>query len=127
MTKKKTKQEPKAEPKRKRPAALSEERTHRLRKDQLLKYRVLEAETRAAIAEQAQAQQTLDLLISGQPEIQRAINVLAERASEAKSRLDEYRAYMARLGELLGLNMADVAIDDETGLVREIPKSEPTS
>lgn len=111
--------------KKKRRAALSEERGFKLTKTQVLKYRALEAEVRAAKAEQAQAQGALDTLISEQPEIQNAINRLAAQAKATNEALGEYREYMTHLGELLGVNMADVAIDDVTGRVTEYPQDKP--
>ncbi len=117
--------QPKKAATKKRFAALSEERTHRLRKDQLFKYRTLEAEVRAAQAEYQMADLQYQVLVNSRPDIVRAQTAKKAAQEHFRKMRDEYRHYMDELGKMLGLDMAKVAIDDTTGLVREIPASSP--
>ena len=111
----------KAAPRKKRSAALSEERTHRLRRDQLQRYRMLEAEARAAQAEYQMADLQYQVLINGRPEIVSAQTNKKAAQQRFRAVRDEYVEYINELGLMLGLDMKNVAIDDTTGLVREIP------
>ena len=106
---------------KKRPAALSEERTPKLTKVQLLKWRMLEAEARAAKAELETARVTLTFLVSKYPEIVSAQKSADAFRKEYGERKRAYNEYMTSLGESLGLDIRNVAIDEETGLVRELP------
>lgn len=110
---------------KKRMAALSEERTHRLRKDQLQRYRMLEAEVRAAQAEYQMADMQYQVLVNGRPEIVSAQTNKKAAQQRFRAVREEYLKYMHELGEMLGMNMKNVAIDDTTGLVREIPTGSP--
>jgi len=125
----------KAAPKKKRAAALTEHGTHKLTRPQLQKWRMLDAEMRAAAAEaekiEAQLvthQKLLEEVILKYKEVahanQRVVNALhavAAARQEFKARRDAHYEYVQHLGGLLGVKMADCAIDPETGTVRVIP------
>lgn len=114
----------KKDQKRKRPAALTKQRTHALRKDQLQRYRMLEAEARAAQAEYQMADLRYNTLVGQRPEIVEAqTRRRAAQESFRKARKD-YVEYVEGLGKQLSLDMRRVAIDDQTGMVREIPGTE---
>lgn len=112
--------EPAPAPRTKRPAALSTERTHALRRDQLTRYRMLEAEARAAQAEFQLADLRFNTLIHSRPEVVAAQTSRAAAQETFRRRREDYRAYVDELGKLLGLDMKNVAIDDETGTVRPL-------
>lgn len=115
--KKKTNGEPK---KRKRRAALSEVGTHRLRRDQLMKWRTLEAELRAAQMQIQMADMTLKSIIQQTPQVSKAMHNLEVAKRMFREKHAEYLGYMGTLGESLGLDLSKCAIDDQSGLVREM-------
>ena len=107
--------------KKKRPAALTEERTHALRRDQLQRWRMLEAEARAAQAEMQLAEFQLATLVNQRPEIVRAQTARSQAVDAFRRKREASRQYVEELGKLLGLDMRNVAIDEETGAVKVLP------
>lgn len=122
MTKKKAEQsETKTEQStKKRPLALGEHRTHRLRKDQLMKWRMLEAEASKAEAQYHLAEFKLAALISSRPDIVAAQANRKAAQETFKSAREVYLQYMGEIGKSLNVDMKRVAIDEGTGLVREL-------
>lgn len=119
---------------KKRAAALSEERTHKLTQTQLMKWRMLFAEMRGRGAQVEASQLRLleksrkfDAFVATIP---RAAQLQKEVHSEMvdlqalqkgfKEKQAEHTQYVNELREKLGLKGLHIAIDDETGIVREI-------
>jgi hypothetical protein len=129
----------KAPTKRKKPLALSTERTHKLRRDQLAKWRYMDAEVRASVAElQSKMLELQNKRRLFAEEVAKNPEVLAaQRAAEsAKANMDAARAelvtkkgehdkYVTEFITKMGLDPNGAySVDDETGLVRSIEEKQ---
>ncbi len=124
----------KTTPKKKRVAALSEERTHKLTRPQLLKWRTLFAEMQGSSAKAEsskyklmdaqrkfnQAVQGVPALASLQGVLEGCLGDLAVYQKEVKERKAVHSEYVQSLCDKLGFPGKNIAIDDETGIIREI-------
>lgn len=124
-------------PAKKRVAALSEERTHKLTRAQLLKWRTLFAEmqnsgTKVELSRMkrneaerkflavARAVPKVKVLLDDFESLQGALEV---QTVAYKERRDEHNHYITEVAEKLGLSGKKISIDDSTGMVREIDGS----
>jgi hypothetical protein len=120
---------------KKRPAALSEERTHKLTKTQLMKWRMLFAEAQQGRAElttrKLEHEKVLGLFHQAVMEnptfaklfkmVQQAENSVKATVIDAKGRIKEHDEYVQSVALKVGLNSSHgIAIDEQTGIVREI-------
>ena len=122
---------------KKRFAALSEERTHKLTRAQLLKWRTLFAEMQNSgtkvelsrmkrdAAEQrfltvARSVPKVKVLLEDFESLQASLEV---QTDAYKERRKEHNQYVNAVAEKLGLGGKRISIDDATGIVREIDGS----
>ncbi len=101
-------------------AELTEVGTLKLKKEQLLKWRMLEAEVNDANSKVQLANLILQNTIRENPSVSKAMTTVdsLKRALGEKHR--EYVQYMNELNETIGVDLSKCAIDDQTGMVREL-------
>ena len=119
---------------KKRVAALSEERTHKLTKPQLLKWRTLFAEMQSTGARVetsglrlVEASRNFNNFVTTIPRAAELQKVVMDEASNLKAlqqghkeRQKEHTLYVKSLCEKLGITKGNIAIDEQSGIVREI-------
>jgi hypothetical protein len=110
---------------RKKPAALSDERTPKLRRNQLQKWRMLEAESRAAEAELGTCRLTLKILLDLSPETATAYDNTVRAQREHVARLTAASKYIDNVFGRWGLDPREHGIDEDTGEIRQLPVKEP--
>lgn len=107
--------------KKKKPPTTSEG-VLKLRKDQVTKWRMLEAETTASKAKLERLGLELQLMLQSIPEVVRLQGRILSATEDYKSKVQTVRQYLQELGNRLGVDFGKVAIDQATGAIHELPK-----